>query len=41
MMSAVGVAIGKALDGLTGMDRNAVRNHRREKFLAIGRHIPA
>jgi acetyl-CoA carboxylase carboxyl transferase subunit alpha len=41
MMAAVGLAIGKALDGFTGMDRTTVRNHRREKFLAIGRHIPA
>ena len=30
-------AIGKALAGLTGLDRDAVRRQRREKFLNIGR----
>jgi acetyl-CoA carboxylase carboxyl transferase subunit alpha len=41
MMKAVGEAIGDALDELKGLSREAVRKQRREKFLAIGRHIPA
>jgi hypothetical protein len=34
---AAGEAIGHALDGLAEFDREAIRRHRREKFLAIGR----
>jgi hypothetical protein len=41
MMTAVGTTIQDALQGLQGLDKDAVRRHRREKFLAIGRHIPA
>lgn len=41
VMQAVGAAIGDALDGLAGMGRDQIRQSRREKFLAIGRHIPA
>jgi acetyl-CoA carboxylase carboxyl transferase subunit alpha len=41
VMRVVGEAIGDALDELKGLDRAAVRKQRREKFLAIGRHIPA
>lgn len=36
---AAGEAIGEALDELKGLDRGAVRQQRREKFLAIGRTI--
>ena len=36
-IAAAGEAIGNALDGLAELDRDAVRRHRREKFLAIGR----
>src|SRR6188472_2618345 len=36
-IAAAGEAIGDALDGLAELDRDAVRRHRREKFLAIGR----
>jgi acetyl-CoA carboxylase carboxyl transferase subunit alpha len=41
MMATVGSAIGDALNGLKGLDRETIRRQRREKFLAIGRHIPA
>ena len=40
-IAAVGRAVEQAFEGLRGMDRSAVRDHRREKFLAIGRHLPA
>src|SRR4030081_3771302 len=36
-IAAAGEAIGNALDGLAELDRDAIRRHRREKFLAIGR----
>ena len=36
-IAAAGEAIGNALDGLAELDREAIRRHRREKFLAIGR----
>jgi acetyl-CoA carboxylase carboxyl transferase subunit alpha len=38
-VKATGEAIAKALTSLKGMSRDAVRRHRREKFLAIGRTI--
>ncbi len=38
-IAATGEAIGKALDELKDLDRAAVRQQRREKFLAIGRTI--
>jgi len=38
-IAATGEAIGKALDELKDLDRDAVRKQRREKFLAIGRTI--
>ncbi|BCJ89715.1 acetyl-coenzyme A carboxylase carboxyl transferase subunit alpha [Terrihabitans soli] len=41
MIASVGEAVADALDGLKGLDRDTVRRKRREKFLAIGRHIPA
>ena len=41
MMAAVGNSIDSALDGLAGKGRDAIKRHRREKFLAIGRHIPS
>jgi acetyl-CoA carboxylase carboxyl transferase subunit alpha len=41
MMAAVGQTIEGALQDLAGLDRDAVKRHRRDKFLAIGRHIPA
>jgi acetyl-CoA carboxylase carboxyl transferase subunit alpha len=41
MMAAVGSTVEAALQELQGLDKDAVRRHRREKFLAIGRHIPA
>ncbi len=41
VMRAVGTTIGDALDGLAGMSRDQIKKSRREKFLAIGRHIPA
>ncbi len=40
-IASVGRVVWQALEGLSGMDRTEIRNHRREKFLAIGRHIPA
>src|SRR5687767_11862462 len=36
-IAATGTAIGNALAGLSGLDREAVRRERREKFLNIGR----
>jgi acetyl-CoA carboxylase carboxyl transferase subunit alpha len=36
-IAATGTAIGNALAGLSGLDRDAVRRERREKFLNIGR----
>jgi acetyl-CoA carboxylase carboxyl transferase subunit alpha len=36
---AAGAAIAEALDEIKGLDREAVRRQRREKFLAIGRTI--
>ena len=36
-IQATGTAIGHALAGLSGLDRDAVRRERREKFLNIGR----
>src|SRR5437588_9160448 len=36
-IAAAGTAIGNALAGLAGLDREAVRRERREKFLNIGR----
>ena len=36
-IAATGTAIGHALAGLSGLDRDAVRRERREKFLNIGR----
>ncbi len=41
VMAAVGDTIADALKEMAGMDRDAVKKHRRGKFLAIGRHIPA
>ncbi|MFC5066828.1 acetyl-CoA carboxylase carboxyltransferase subunit alpha [Flaviflagellibacter deserti] len=40
VMASVGDAVAFAFDNLAGLDRDAVRRHRREKFLAIGRNIP-
>ncbi len=37
---AVGDAVAQAFDALRAMDRDAVRRHRQEKFLAIGRPPP-
>jgi acetyl-CoA carboxylase carboxyl transferase subunit alpha len=37
---SVGEAIQNALGDLSGMDGTAIRQHRRDKFLAIGRSIP-
>jgi acetyl-CoA carboxylase carboxyl transferase subunit alpha len=34
--AALGAAIGKALDAMSGKDANALRQQRREKFLAMG-----
>jgi acetyl-CoA carboxylase carboxyl transferase subunit alpha len=36
-IAATGTAIGNALAGLSGLDRDAVRRARREKFLNIGK----
>jgi acetyl-CoA carboxylase carboxyl transferase subunit alpha len=36
-IAAAGAAIAEALEQLSGLDREAVRQHRRDKFLAIGR----
>jgi acetyl-CoA carboxylase carboxyl transferase subunit alpha len=38
-IAAAGEAIAEALRELRGLDRDAVRKQRREKFLAIGRGI--
>jgi acetyl-CoA carboxylase carboxyl transferase subunit alpha len=38
-IASTGDAIGKALDDLSELDRDAIRQHRRDKFLAIGRTI--
>jgi len=38
-IAATGTAIGHALSALSGMQRDAVRHHRREKFLNIGRAL--
>src|SRR5437764_9977295 len=38
-IAATGTAIGNALSALSVMDREAVRRHRREKFLNIGRTL--
>jgi acetyl-CoA carboxylase carboxyl transferase subunit alpha len=38
-IAAAGEAIADALHDLEGLDREAVRHHRREKFLAIGRTL--
>src|SRR5947199_1751896 len=38
-IAATGTAIGNALSALSVMDRKAVRRHRREKFLNIGRTL--
>jgi len=38
-IAATGTAIGSALSALSGMDRETVRRHRREKFLNIGRAL--
>ena len=36
-IAATGAAIAQAFEELGGLDREAVRNQRRHKFLAIGR----
>jgi acetyl-CoA carboxylase carboxyl transferase subunit alpha len=38
-IAAAGDAIAGALTGLRGLDREAIRNHRREKFLTMGRTV--
>ena len=38
-IAAAGDAIGEAFEGLQGLDRAAIRQQRREKFLAMGRTI--
>jgi acetyl-CoA carboxylase carboxyl transferase subunit alpha len=38
-IQATGTSIGHALAGLSGLDRDAVRRERREKFLNIGRAL--
>jgi acetyl-CoA carboxylase carboxyl transferase subunit alpha len=38
-MAAVGEAIGHAFAEMRGLDRQAVRQQRREKFLAMGRNL--
>ncbi len=38
-IAATGEAIADALGSLTGLDREAIRRQRREKFLAIGRNL--
>ena len=38
-IAATGEAIAEALAELQGLDREAVRRQRREKFLAIGRGL--
>src|SRR6478736_9258424 len=39
MIATTGAAIGAAFRELEGLDSNAVRKHRRQKFLEIGRHL--
>jgi acetyl-CoA carboxylase carboxyl transferase subunit alpha len=41
VIAAVGDSIAGALKDLKGKGRDAIKKHRREKFLAIGRHIPS
>jgi acetyl-CoA carboxylase carboxyl transferase subunit alpha len=38
-IAATGEAIANALKELQGLDREAVRNQRREKFLTMGRTV--
>ena len=38
-IAAAGEAIAEAFEGLKGLDRAAIRQQRREKFLAMGRTI--
>jgi acetyl-CoA carboxylase carboxyl transferase subunit alpha len=38
-VARTGDAIAAAFDGLKGLDRQAVRKSRRDKFLAIGRQL--
>jgi acetyl-CoA carboxylase carboxyl transferase subunit alpha len=38
-IATTGAAIAEALEGLRGLDREAVRRQRREKFLSIGRSL--
>jgi acetyl-CoA carboxylase carboxyl transferase subunit alpha len=38
-IAAAGAAIAAALTGLGNLDRDAIRRHRRDKFLAIGRAL--
>ena len=38
-IAAAADAIGEAFEGLQGLDRAAIRQQRREKFLAMGRTI--
>jgi acetyl-CoA carboxylase carboxyl transferase subunit alpha len=40
-IKAVGDAVEQALQGLEGLDPEALRRQRRERFLAIGRSLPA
>jgi acetyl-CoA carboxylase carboxyl transferase subunit alpha len=39
MIATTGAAIGAAFRELEGLDRDAVRKQRRQKFLEIGRHL--
>jgi acetyl-CoA carboxylase carboxyl transferase subunit alpha len=39
-VEAVSASINEALEGLAGLDGDALRRHRRDKFLAIGRTLP-
>jgi len=39
MITTTGAAIAEAFEGLRGLDREAVRRQRREKFLGIGRAL--
>lgn len=38
-ITATGEAVARALEDLRGLDRNAIRRQRRDKFLAIGRSL--
>lgn len=38
-IASVGAAVAKALDGLSSLDSEALRAHRRDRFLAIGRTL--